>query len=303
MNKRESRNKRKRDKHEESDTSSESSESDSESESESEGEKKIDADRKSHSTAKRERKPMRTKGIVNGKTRLLVYVLESMAEKKVRGRESVYIGYTFQNQDDKNDRGVWDRLDEHNGIKSGGANKTVRGRPHRLVATLSGDPSWFHRRHALYVEKCLQTLVQKAYRKEQKWRAEKSSISKVWQRRFKAFPPPPILPALQRKRMHAQASNRIQQLLWFLHAFAVWPIRSERKSPSKSKKQRRRKRGPSAPLDIRKGSDHSVQIKIHSDFITADTIRQLESSIRYWNPTIVSFDDEPSYNLVSDPSS
>lgn len=238
-------------------------------------------------------KPAERDVITDGKTRFYVYILES-EQKGGPGKDFAYVGFTFENEhlDRTKKHGVARRLAQHNAVLSGGPPKTAKHRPLRVIATLTGDPSWFHERHARYVEKALQKLAPREFVRQNKWRKNPKSVGARYRKRYKDFPPPPPLPLIQ-VRGHAKVSREINLLAFFLHNFRVWPIRSERSSPGG---HRRRRRGSSSvPLEPRSGEDseHDVEIALHADFWEADLVRSIQNTCRYWSPRFVPLIVEP----------
>jgi len=224
--------------------------------------------------------------MIDGKSRFFVYIIETEQKKP----DFAYVGFTFENEwiEKKRKHGMSMRLAQHNGVISGGAPHTSKHRPLRVIATLTGDPSWFHKRHARYVETCLQRLAPREFVRQAKWRDNPSSLSARYRKRYKDFPPPPPL-SLLKVRGHSKASRQLNLLTFFLHNFGLWPIRDERSPSATNPRNRRGRRRSSAPVDSRSGRDaqHQIDIALHEDFWDADTIRSIEQTCRYWSPHFV----------------
>lgn len=226
---------------------------------------------RSPSVVKRPKKRRRTRSRVIAKpsTKPLVvkpfyvYMAESLRgpyitrEGKRKMPPGPYVGYTVD---------ISTRIREHNGEITGGANSTHIGRPWRMIASITGDPTWFTKSVALSLEKCLQL--------SRRWhnKAKQALLHPKKQKRKRkggvmtassppAPPPPPPLPTVK-CHGHTVAVNRLNDLFWFFHTHKQW---SKRKSETAFTNQ-------------------SLQFAIHPDFDPASLQATIAPLCQFWNP-------------------
>jgi len=183
--------------------------------------------------------------------RSYVYILQSLSKT-----DKFYVGWTIDPAK---------RLREHQGEIKGGAKKTIRHRPWKMIACVTGDPSWLTYSYGQMLEWTVRISA------KWKYRAEKSQDRSTKKPKRSASNFYNLENPLPQLRIHGQmgAANRINALFWMFHNRVKWTTRAPTFDHTK----------------------HSLTVALSHDFLLLANKYGLGDACQFWNVKLTPLDN------------